>query len=276
MRIVDAQVHIWGSGPPTNPSHRQVPTFTKDELLRDMDVAGVDAALLHPPGWDPNGNQVAMDAAAQHPDRLAILGHFPLDRPESRDLVDTWKQRPGMLGLRFALLQPHQQSWWTDGTMDWLWPAAERAGLPVALLAGEHLDTVARVAERQPGLKLIIDHLGRTGRPKDAEAFANLPELLALARFPNVAVKATGAPSYSSEPYPYRNIHPYLRQLYDAFGPERLFWGTDITRMPCSWRQCVTLFTEELPWLSEADKQLIMGDALCAWIDWRSSSSSRR
>jgi len=34
--------------------------------------------------------------------------------------------------------------------------------------------------------------------------------------------------------------------------------------MPCSWRQCVTLFTEELPWLSEADKTLIMGEALCA------------
>ena len=273
MRIVDAQVHIWGSGPPTNPNHRQVPVFTKDELLREMDAAGVDAALLHPPGWDPKGNEVALEAAQQHPERLAILGHFPLDRPESRALLDGWKSRPGMLGLRFALLQPHQQTWWTDGTMDWLWPAAERAGLPVALLAGEHLSTVARVAERHPGLKLIIDHLGRTGRAKDAEAFANLPELLALARFPNVAVKATGAPSYSSEPYPYRNIHPYLRQLYDAFGPERLFWGTDITRMPCSWRQCITLFTDELPWLSEADKRLIMADSLCAWFEWQLSAA---
>lgn len=47
-----------------------------------------------------------------------------------------------------------------------------------------------------------------------------------------------------------------------------MFWGTDITRMPCSWRQCVTLFTEELPWLSEDDKELIMGRALCQWLDW--------
>ena len=84
-----------------------------------------------------------------------------------------------------------------------------------------------------------------------------------------MAVKATGAPSYSSEPYPYRNIHGYLRQIYDAFGPERTFWGTDITRMPCAWRQCVTLFTEELPWLSARDKELIMGGALCAWLGWK-------
>ena len=61
--------------------------------------------------------------------------------------------------------------------------------------------------------------------------------MLALAKFPNVAIKATGAPSYSSEPYPYRNIHDHLRRIYDAFGPARFFWGTDITRMPCSWRR---------------------------------------
>ena len=33
MRIVDAQVHLWSAGTPTNPRHRQVPAFTKDELL---------------------------------------------------------------------------------------------------------------------------------------------------------------------------------------------------------------------------------------------------
>ncbi len=45
-----------------------------------------------------------------------------------------------------------------------------------------------------------------------------------------------------------------------------MFWGTDITRMPCSWRQCVTLFTEELPWLKGRDLDLVMGEALCHWI----------
>ena len=269
MLIVDAQVHIWSQGPPTNPSHRQVPSFTTDELLQEMDVAGVDAALLHPPGWDPGANQLSVDAARQHPNRLAVLGNFPLDKPESRQLITAWKQQPGMLGLRFALLQPHQREWWTDGTLDWLWPAAERAQIPIALLAAEHLAVVARVAEQYPDLKLAIDHLGRAGRVQDAPAFANLADLLALAKYPNVAVKATGAPSYSSEAYPYHNIQPYLRQIYDAFGPQRMFWGTDITRMSCSWRQCVTLFTEELPWLSDSDKELIMGRAVCNWLGWQ-------
>jgi hypothetical protein len=38
--------------------------------------------------------------------------------------------------------------------------------------------------------------------------------------------------------------------------------------MPCPWRQCVTLFTEELPWLAGRDLELVMGRAVCDWLDW--------
>jgi predicted TIM-barrel fold metal-dependent hydrolase len=110
--------------------------------------------------------------------------------------------------------------------------------------------------------------MARPRGSKDEASFAGLGDLLALAKYPNVAVKASGVPSYSSEPYPYRNIQPYLQQVFGAFGPKRMFWGTDITRMPCSYRQCVTLFTEELPWLKGRDLELVMGRALCDWIGW--------
>jgi predicted TIM-barrel fold metal-dependent hydrolase len=266
MRVVDAQIHIWRNHKPTNPGHRQVTDFTAEDVLKEMDAAGVDAAVIHPPGWDPDSNALAIEAARAHPRRLAILGNFPIDRPESRSLVDGWKNRPGMLGLRFTLLQPNQQNWYTDGTMDWLWPAAERAGVPIALIGGNLLQALGGIAERHPGLKLIIDHFGRP----DAN-WTNLPQLVDLARHPNVALKATGAPSYSKESYPFRDIHGHIRRLYDTYGPQRMFWGTDITRMPCSWRQCVTMFTEELPWLSARDKELIMGGALCDWLGWKLS-----
>jgi hypothetical protein len=63
--------------------------------------------------------------------------------------------------------------------------------------------------------------------------------------------------------------HEHLHRCFDAFGADRMFWGTDITRMPCSWRQCVTVFTEELPWLQGRDLELVMGEALCNWVGWR-------
>jgi predicted TIM-barrel fold metal-dependent hydrolase len=267
MLIVDAQVHIWTSGTPVH-VHRQVSHYTKDELLRDMNEAGVDGALLHPPSWDRNANEVAIQAAQQHPDRLAVLGFFDVSKPESRKLVATWKEQPGMLGLRFAFLKPGEENWLVDGTADWVWPAAEQAGLPVGLLVPNRSRVVGEIAARYPQLKLLVDHMGCPRGTQDEAAFAHLPDLLALAKYPNVAIKATGAPSYSSEAYPYRNLHKYLEQIFDAFGPKRMFWGTDITRMPCSWRQCITMFTEELPWLKGESLELVMGRARCQFVGW--------
>ena len=267
MLVVDAQVHLWSANLPTNPAHRQITSFSQDDLLQEMKDGGVDAAVIHPPGWDPNSGQVALDAAAQHPNQLCIWGNFPLDRPESQALVPNWKDQPGMLGLRFTFQQPHQQTWLTDGTLDWLWPACAAANIPIALGAGNFLSSVGQVAQQHPGVKFIVDHFGRAGAAQGG-IWDTLPDLLALAEYPNVALKATGAPSYSAGPYPFADIHDHIHRCYDAFGPDRMFWGTDITRMPCSWPQCISLFTEELPWLSEADKELIMGQALCNYIGW--------
>jgi predicted TIM-barrel fold metal-dependent hydrolase len=268
MQIVDAQIHVWGSGLPSNLAHRQVTAFPTEEAVGLMDEGGVDAAVIHPPGWDPGATAMAFAAVRTYPGRFAIMGALPLDRPESRARVASWRHQPGMLGLRYGFLQEPLRGWLEDGTLDWLWAAAEHAGVPIAMLATDSLPAVGRIAERHPGLRLTIDHLGGKGGNttlKDAAAMTHMPALLALAKHPNVAVKATGAPGYSSEPYPFPAMHTFVRQIYDAFGPQRMFWGTDITKMPCSWRQCVTMFTEELPWLSEQDKTLIMGQAVCAW-----------
>ena len=271
MHIVDAQIHLWGSGLPSNLSHRQVTAFTPQEAIGLMDEGGVDAAVIHPPGWDPNSTKMALQAVADYPGRFAIMGSLPLDRPESGDRLAGWRQQPGMLGLRYNFLRDPARRWLHEGSLHWLWSGAQHYGIPIAALATDSLAELGRIAERHPGLRLTIDHLGGRGGTsnlRDAAAMTHMPALLALAKFPNVAVKATGIPHYSSEAYPYPGMHDWLRQVYDAFGPQRMFWGTDITKMPCSWRQCVTMFTEELPWLGEDDKRLVMGDALCAWWGW--------
>jgi predicted TIM-barrel fold metal-dependent hydrolase len=268
MLIIDAQVHIWGSGKPSA-HHRQTSVFTAEELIKEMDEAGVDGAVLHPPSWDAGSNEMAIEAARKYPDKFCNLGWFALNDPSQRQRIETWKQQPGMLGLRWSLTREGQETWHEDGTMDWLWPAAEKAGTPIATMAWRFLPFFGQIAERHPRLKLIIDHLGVIRSAKDDAAFVNLAPLLALAKYPNVAVKATGAPSHSSAPYPFMNIHDGLHRIYDAFGPRRFFWGTDITRMPCSYRQCVTMFTEELPWLKGRDLELVMGQGVIDWLGWK-------
>lgn len=270
MRIIDAQVHLWAKPSDVVPPHRTEP-YGVDEALADMDQAGVNGAILHPPSWDDTSHELSVSAALAYPRRFAILGRIAPDAPDRHDRIETWLDQPGVVGLRYTFLKPNMKTWMRDGTMDWLWPAAERLGIPVALLVGDALDVIGEIAERHPRLRLIVDHFGVNRGHVDDEAFVTLPQVIALARYPNVAVKVTGGPQYVSDGYPFASLTPRYQAIYDAFGPKRMFWGTDITRMPCSWRECVTAFTEHQDWMPEADMEWVMGRGICEWIGWTPS-----
>lgn len=267
MAIVDSHIHLWSKGTPRG-AHRQAP-YTPEQAVADMNAAGVDAAIITPPAWDADSNEYAFDAARRYPDRFAVFGNFPLDAPDAQLRIAHWKAQPGSLGLRYILNEPRHASWFEEGPFDWFWSGAQEHGIPVALAASHHLPRLASVAQRFPDLRLIVDHLGVTVDMRGSQAFDHVDRLVALAAFPNIAVKASAVPCYAEDAYPYTSLHPYLRRIFDAFGAARIFWGTDITKMPGTWSEGVRLFTDELNWLSPEDKRLILGDALCEWIGWR-------
>ena len=275
MQIVDAQIHLWATGLPSNKAHIQETSFTAKQAITLMDEAGVHAAVIHPPSWDPKSHELALAAVNDYPNRFAIMGTLPLNRAISEKEIPSWKNNV-VLGLRYTLLEEPHRSWIADGSLDWLWKIAEEEKIPISMLVTDSLVELQNIAERHPELRLTIDHLGGRGGNttlKDNDAMEHIPNLLKLAKYPNVAVKATGAPGYSGEAYPYPIMQGYLEQIYDAFGPHRIFWGTDITKMPCSWKDCIRMFTEEARWLDENDRALVMGDAICAWWGWNRSNT---
>lgn len=276
MQIVDAQVHIWNAGTvsPHHATGRPDP-FRLEDLLVEMEAAGIYGAVLAPPTWDPTGNAPSLEAARLYPDRFAVTGNIDWQAPADRALLRGWRSEPGMYGLRLSFNTPEKQAFLTNGSLDWVWEEAERAELPVMVLIPGGVPHIGRIAERFPGLRVCVDHLGIPRGAKNAAAFEHLPDLLALARLPGVSVKAGGLPTYSTiDAYPYPSLHGHLRRVYDAFGPERIFWATDLSRMTCDYREVVTMFTEGLSWLSEADKQLIMGGAVRNWLGWTTNRAA--
>ncbi len=275
MLIADSQVHIWGANTPERPwparahAQRDVP-LGAEELLGWMNEAGVDRAVIVPPSWEGDRNDLAIAAVEAHPDRFAIMGRFDPEAPGARELIPGWTRQPGMLGMRFSYHLPVMRQPLLDGKFDWVWGEVEKAGFPLMVLAPHSLmGYFGKIAERHPGLRLTLDHLGLASTDKDELAFRDLENVLALAKYPNVAAKVSALPCYSSDTYPYRSLHPYIRRVYDAFGPKRMFWGTDQSRSPISYRQGVTLFTEELPWLKGEDREWVMGRGICEWLGWK-------
>lgn len=185
MVITDSQVHIWGADTPDRPwppgrAHQAQKPYpiTEDMLRNAMDEAGVARVVIVPPSWEGDRNDLALEAARLHPGRFAVMGRLAVEKPESRALVAGWRKQPGMLGLRFTFHTDLQKPWLTDGTADWLWPAAEKAGVPVMVFVPGSLPVVDGIAGKYPGLKLVIDHLAIWGDRRDAAAFEHLPDLL--------------------------------------------------------------------------------------------------
>ena len=275
MLIVDSQVHIWAPPTPEKPyatenaakPHRSVP-LGHQELLREMDGSGVARCVLVPPTWEADRNDTSLEAARLHPDRFAVMGKITLTAPESRALMATWKSQPHMLGIRLVFNAGRSKEWPTDGTADWFWDAAERYDVPVMAFAPNAVPKLGAIAERHPGLRMIIDHLGLSSALRGKTLEPAVDEVIKLARLPNVAVKVSALPCYVAEPYPFPTLHPIVRRVVDAFGPRRCFWGTDLSHLTCPYKQCVTLFTEEMKSLSPTELEWIMGRGIAEWLNW--------
>lgn len=276
MNIVDAQIHIWANHTPERPwpadgfgrEHLKEP-LTAETVIAGMDEAGVAAAILVPPSWEGDRNDLALAAAGNRPDRFAVMGRFPLEDPAAARRLAEWRDQSGMLGVRLTFLNDKCRRLLAEDAMDWFWSAVSDHSLPVMVAPPGQLAAIDRIAGRFPGVRLVIDHLAIGSELRDGAAFAHLEEVLALARHANVAVKASALPCITTAPYPFAPLHEPIRRIVAAFGPERVFWGTDLSRLPCPYRQAVTLFTEELDFLRDSDKALIMGEGIRAWLGWR-------
>jgi predicted TIM-barrel fold metal-dependent hydrolase len=286
MIITDAQVHVWEAHRPDRPwpaeslaagpsfvavpgarPHRAEP-IGADEMVAMMETAGVARAVIVPPSPVGDCNDTALEAAARFPDRFVVMGRFDPMQPDARARLAGWLAQPHMAGIRMTFHKPQWGRWLDDGSIDWFWADCERLGIPLMLLIPGRLDAVGAVARRHPGLTLIIDHLGRRSDLRDDACFADLDALLALGTLPNVAVKASAVPCYSTQPYPFRNLQPYLRRIYEHFGPRRTFWGSDVSRLPGSYREAVDHFAHALDFIPAAELPWVMGGALSEVLRW--------
>lgn len=273
--IVDSQIHLWKANTPDRPwpngAQAQLPEpMTIERVVPIMDEGLVDRVVVVPPSLEGTRFDYGQEAARRYPGRFATMGRVNLDDPNERQRVPKMLEQPAVVGARF-FFQPAIAKWLTDGTADWFWPMAEKMRLPVMFLTIGQTPLFAAIAERHPQLPLIIDHLGVTIESvRDNSMATRVAEAAALAKYPNVSVKLSSVPLYSAEAYPWRDMDPHIKRLFEAFGPQRCHWGTDITNSlaRATMKQRVTHFTEELKFLSETDKDWIMGKSILEKLRW--------
>ena len=276
--IVDTHVHVWEIDPPRYPIGPTAPGWsslpdepgTAEELLADMDANGVEWSVLVQTSWSTWDNGYIADSAAKYPNRFVGHGLIdPLD-PNNAQVARYWMKERGLAGFRFhpmyyadqkVLLRPENGPLWEElSALDAVVQFHTRAN---------DADQIAAIATRYPRMRLIIDHMGYPNVDEPPAAFAPIVE---LARFDNVVFKLSDVKGRSKEDFPYRDVHPFIKMLLDAFGAQRTVWGTGYPghhRTKHKWLPLdeeIRLIREGLPFVSARDAEAILGDtAVALW-----------
>jgi L-fuconolactonase len=278
MPTIDVQVHAYERDHPGRPWAAVLdgpPEVTGDDMIAAMDAVGVDGALVVSPftmyRYDAS---YALEVHRQRPGRFGLVKPVDPTDPAVAETIADWAVTPGTVGIR-VFLNRGMSTDAADPGLHRVLAAAARHALPVNLMCTGRLEQAAQLAGRHPQTQVVIDHLGLPQPqepPAPAEPFADLPKLLALAAYANVAVKISGACTLSHAPFPYPDIWDPLGRIFDAFGLHRCMWGTDWTRAVkvVTYREGVEAFrvTDRL---SDSDKALLMGESLTRIYHWAPS-----
>lgn len=274
-RIIDAQVHAYERNHAARPWVGHLhgpPEVSGDDMVAAMDTVAVDGALLISP-WTLYrfDASYALEVHARHPGRFGLIKPFDPSSPSVSEEIAHWARTPGAVGARIVLLEQATPAA-SDPGLARILKAGAATGLPINILAWDKLALFAALARAYPDTQLVLDHLGMRQAftpPVPAQPFAALDDVLALARFENVAIKISGACTLSREPYPYADIWAPLVRLFEAFGFSRCLWGTDWTRATAflSYEQGVEAFRSNTR-LSDSERAELMGGSLTRIYRW--------
>ncbi len=262
MRIIDPHVHVWVNDPayPWAPDNPNPPAedATCEMLLEEMARNGTEKTVLVQVihyKWD---NRYAGDCLRKYPDRFEGVCRVDPENPAAADDLSRWVEEYGFRGVRLSPGAGREGDWFTGRGLDRLWRRTRDLNVPMCILTSQgRLPDLERWIRKYDDVQVCVDHMAWP--PVDGTGDA--ANLLRLARYPEVYVKISGTWGVSQESYPYRDTHAVVRQVYDAFGPERLMWGTDwpLVERKCGYAGALDIVRKELAFLNDTDREWILG-----------------
>lgn len=277
--IIDAHTHLFSLDTERYPlgtsdsTYRPAADGSADSLKREMDSAGVARALTITAGFYGWDNSTTMDMLAGREDWLAagvLVDPASVDGPDQL----TFLVSRGASGIRIQQhLFYHRDL--DDPISTALWQRAGDLGLAIDVNASHpEYEAVENRIRAFPETRFLLDHCGYVSAdlaPKEN----TVKPAVDLARYPNVYAKLTFLPLASDETFPFRDVHGMVRELVDAFGPERCMFGTNFPQAQyspqVSYGQIVELFAEAIDLSSEEREWILGGTAASLWR-WSTTS----
>ncbi|MDR5770059.1 amidohydrolase family protein [Caballeronia sp. LZ028] len=234
---------------------------TVETLIEQMDRAGVaKAAVVHSSTTYGFDNSYAVDGCARYPGRLVAVGSVDVLRPDAPDTIRSWVER-GLVGLRLftgGSTQAFDASVLEDARAYPSWELCSELKLPMCITtSAAGLAQVKALAKRFPDVAIVIDHMARPNL-KDGPPYRSAHDFFELASLDNVYLKLTpknceDARSGSA------TAETFFPKLIDAFGAQRLAWGSNYPTSPGTLGDILRTMQESLNCISAEDQDWIFG-----------------
>ena len=269
--IIDAHHHLWQA----DHGYRWLDesalgairrSFGPGELAAAVAGTGVQRTVLVEGGrCDPGEAELLLAYARFTP---LIAGVVAWADPADPALADTLAGYRALPGGRFLVgVRSQVQAEADPGYLD---RADVRRGLRAVATCGLVFDLViradqiaaaARLARDLPEVRFVLDHLGKPSI-RDNGFAGWIGPIGELAARPNVCAKLSGLVTEADwETWSAADLRPYVSAAVDAFGPDRLMYGSDwpVCLLAASYQQVKNALAEALPPLSEQEHVAIYG-----------------
>ena len=235
------------------------PTFTPEELFAHCKPSGVDRVVLIQMSFYGFDNSYMLDTIESWPEvfrGVAIVDHT---RPDLGEEMSRLRER-GVRGFRVYQRVTDPPTPLDGDAYRQLCQLAGELGMALcALVDPERLPEIARAAAAFPGTAFVVDHLARIGAGRPIEQ-AHIDALCALARYPNCFVKVSAFYALGDKRPPHDDLIPMIRQVYEAFGPDRLMWASDCPYQVDNetYEDGISLVRDRLEFLTDDDKAALL------------------
>lgn len=238
MRVIDSHLHLWNPAVLTYPwlDGALSATYAAEQIDAER-LAGVEAEAAVFVQADPLEEQSLdevrwVDAAADATGVVAIVAGARLDRgAETEAHLERLAATSRVVGVRH-LLQGEADGFartaeFTAGAR----AVASRGWTFDACVSARQIPDVTALAAAVPELPIVLDHLGKpaigTADAAHEPSAEWLGDLRELASSPQVFCKLSGLPAEAGGNWSAAQVTPFLDAVLDAFGAERLMWGSD-------------------------------------------------
>jgi L-fuconolactonase len=264
--VIDAHVHLWDLAvrdqpwiPAGSPIRR---SFGPADLRGALAGTPVECVVLV---QVINDARESADLLAAADDFLVagVVGWADLADPAVDDVLAGLAAAGPLVGVRHqALAEADPAGWLTSPAVGRGLAALERAGLPFDLmLRPEHLASAVAVVHAHPSLVFVLDHLGK---PPIAAGLREpwTSALRQLAAEPNVSCKLSGVHTVAAPEAPFADLAPYLDTALEAFGPDRLIFGSDwpVSAQAAPYAQVVGVAELACRTLSAGERDAVLRD----------------